>query len=214
MLGQKSYEDIIKIVNNIDDAIAFNKAIDKIKYELNETFVTLVDVEPTPKEVKKGIAKSKKYNRIRSSIQRQKLDYIRIARDNARIGLQGEKLALQIERNRLERLGIINIEKKLRWLSNETDSIGYDIASVDIIDGKEVKICIEVKSTSDRVDSPFYVSKNQVEVSNIEKDRYRVLRIFDVDSTQPKYYYAKGPIQDSFILDPVTFLATYKYEVE
>jgi hypothetical protein len=214
MLGQKSYEDIIKIVNNIDDAIAFDKAIDKIKYELNETFVTLVDVEPTPKEVKKGIAKSKKYNRIRSSIQRQKLDYIRIARDNARIGLQGEKLALQIERNRLERLGIINIEKKLRWLSNETDSIGYDIASVDIIDGKEVKICIEVKSTSDRVDSPFYVSKNQVEVSNIEKDRYRVLRIFDVDSTQPKYYYAKGPIQDSFILDPVTFLATYKYEVE
>ena len=49
----KSYEDIIKIVNNIDDAIAFDKAIDKIKYELNETFVTLVDVEPTPKEVKK-----------------------------------------------------------------------------------------------------------------------------------------------------------------
>ena len=91
--------------------------------------------------------------------------------------------------------------------------MGYDIESVDIINGKEQKIFIEVKSTSDRIDSPFYVSKNQVETSNNLGIYYRILRLFDVGSTKPKYYYSAGRIEDHFELDPVTYLATNKYEV-
>lgn len=212
--GSKSYDNIIKIVNGTDDSLSVDKAIFMLKEELNEAYKTPVDLITSPKLVKRGKLKSSKYARIKNTVLRQKLDYVRIARDNARIGLQGEQLALQIERDRLEFLGIQHIDKKLLWRANESDSYGYDIESVDIINGKEDTIYIEVKTTSDRIDSPFYITKREKEFSKEASDKYRILRIFDVDSIEPKYYYAEGYVEDNFILDPITYLATYKYEIE
>ena len=212
--GTKSYDEIIKIVNGTDESISVSRAILKLKTELDNNFKSPVDIILTPKQVTKGKLKSTKYSRIKNSILRQKLDYVRIAKDNARIGLQGEKIALQIEKDRLEQLGITNIDKKCVWRANESDSYGYDIESVDIIDGVETTIYIEVKTTSDRIDSPFYISKREKEFSEEKKHLYRIIRIFDVDSTQPKFYYAEGQVGDNFILDPITYLATYKYELE
>lgn len=212
--GTKSYNDIIKIVNGTDETLTVDKALSMIKTELDENFKVPIDIIPTPIPVKKGKTKTTKYARIKNTILRQKLDYVRIAKDNARIGLQGEKLALQIEKERLEKLGIKHIDKKITWRSIESDSYGYDIESVDIINGKETTIYIEVKTTSDRIDSPFYVTKKEKEFSEKTDIQYRILRIFDVDSTKPKYYYAEGSLERNFILDPITYLATYKYEIE
>ncbi|MDY0277850.1 MAG: DUF3578 domain-containing protein [Acholeplasma sp.] len=212
--GMKGYDSIIKIINGVDESITVDRAIKEIKEELDGSYVMPVDVVLKPKKVSKGNLKVQKYLRIKNSVLRQKLDYVRIAKDNARIGLQGEKLALQIEKERLEGLGIANIDKKLFWRANESDSYGYDIESVDIINGKETKLFIEVKTTSDRIDSPFYISKKEKEFSEEEGEKYRIFRIYDVDSTVPKYYFANGKIEDNFILDPITFLATYKYELE
>lgn len=209
--GTKNYDDIIRIVNGIDDQVEVDKAIKEIGDELKKTFVTPVDVFLKPREVIKGEQRKLKYNRIKTSIQRQKLDYIRLAKEQARIGLQGERLALEIEKERIEKLGLN--QEKVKWRSTESDSFGYDIESVDMINGKEQRVFIEVKSTSDRIDSPFYVSKNQVETSNSLGINYRILRLFDVDSTEPKYYYSTGKIEDNFDLDPVTYLATNKYDV-
>ena len=88
----------------------------------------------------------------------------------------GERLALRIERDRLLELGF-DPDKYVYRVSIESDSYGYDIESVDFINGKLAKIFIEVKSTKDASDSTFFVSKNEVEVSKRKKEFYRVFRI-------------------------------------
>ena len=45
------------------------------------------------------------------------------------------------------------------------------------------------------------------------KNNTRIFRIFDITSIAPKYYIADGELEDNFYLDPVTFSATYKYDV-
>jgi len=42
---------------------------------------------------------------------------------------------------------------------------------------------------------------------------YRLSRIYDVLSMQPKYYIANGKIEDNFILEPGIFRANYKWKV-
>lgn len=88
-----------------------------------------------------------------------------------------------------------------------------DIESVDYKGNELVKIYIEVKSTKDVKDTSFFVSKNEVEVSKTKKDQYRIFRIFDLTSIAPKYYIADGEIEDNFYLDPITYSATYKYDI-
>ena len=117
--GTKSYDDIIRIVNGIDDQIEADKAIKEIAEELNDSFATPVDVFIQPREVIKGERRKLKYNRIKTSIQRQKLDYIRLAKEQARIGLQGEQIALKIEKERLEKLGLN--QEKVKWRSTDSD---------------------------------------------------------------------------------------------
>ena len=97
--------------------------------------------------------------------------------------------------------------------STESDSYGYDIESVDYKNGSLEKIFIEVKATKDIRDNPFFISKNELETSNQKADKYRVLRIYDIRSVTPKYYFADGNIEENFYIDPVTYSARYKYDV-
>ena len=39
-----------------------------------------------------------------------------------------------------------------------------------------------------------------------------VYRIYDVNSISPKFYKAFGRIEQNFILDPITYMARYKYD--
>ena len=109
------------------------------------------------------------------------------------------------------------------WISSETiridiqlvfiegDSYGYDILSYTVLpDGSVKELYIEVKATTSKVDTVFYVSRNEVEKSNIYADRYCVYRIYDANSMSPKFYKAFGRIEDNFILDPITYMARYK----
>lgn len=117
-----------------------------------------------------------------------------------------------MERKRLLDLNL-NPNDYIKWRSVESDSYGYDIESVDYKGNELVKIYIEVKSTKDVKDTSFFVSKNEVEVSKTKKDQYRIFRIFDLTSIAPKYYIADGEIEDNFYLDPITYSATYKYDI-
>ena len=43
------------------------------------------------------------------------------------------------------------------------------------------------------------------------KKSYFVYRVYDAKGLYPKFYRAAGCISDNFILDPVTYMARYKY---
>jgi hypothetical protein len=62
---------------------------------------------------------------------------------------------------------------KFKQVSVVSDTYGFDLESYDLDDnGKIQKIFIEVKTTSSKIDTEFYVSKNEVKKSQ------RVKRVF------------------------------------
>ena len=212
-IGNKSYDDIIKIINPQEGIESIDYALEEIHKVLKEEYVESRDVTIVPINVKRGDLKSNKYSKLTEEKIYKKVDYLKQAKEQQQTGLKGEQLALEIEKKRLIELGL-NPDEYIKWYSIESDSYGYDFESVDIKEGKIVKIFIEVKSTKDIKDTSFFVSKNQVDKSKIKKDKYRIFRIFDITSIMPKYYYVDGEIEDNFYLDPITFSARYKYDLK
>jgi hypothetical protein len=211
-IGNKTYDDVIALINPQDNTESLDEALEVIAKSLTKEYVEVRDVQKSLVKVNRGDLKSVKYNRITQQKQYNKVDYLEKAREQHQTGLRGEQLALEMERKRLLDLNL-NPNDYIKWRSVESDSYGYDIESVDYKGNELVKIYIEVKSTKDVKDTSFFVSKNEVEVSKTKKDQYRIFRIFDLTSIAPKYYIADGEIEDNFYLDPITYSATYKYDI-
>ena len=211
-VGDKTYDDVIELINPVEGIESVDEALEEINHALRESFIENRDVKKTLVKVEKGKLRTNKYSKLVGERINKKTDYIKQAKEALQIGLKGEELALEIERNRV--LGLnLNPDEHVKWCSVESDSYGYDIESIDYKEGSLVKIYIEVKASKGIKDTPFFVSSNEVEVSKRKRDSYRVFRIFDITSIMPKYYIADGEIEDNFYLDPVTFSARYKYEV-
>ncbi len=128
----------------------------------------------------------------------------------------GEKLVLEFEIDRLNRLGLEEYAKKIEHVSINNDVLGYDIKSFDI-DGRGIhEIYIEVKTSATQKDVDFFVSKNEVIQSlKLEKD-YWLYRVYDcsVSSNMPKFYRVQGAIENNFYLNPETYKATLKKEAK
>ena len=71
------------------------------------------------------------------------------------------------------------------------------------------KVYLEVKTTTNKLDVDFPVSRNEVEESNKKKGRYCIFRIYDAKNVTPSFYKVFGKISDNFDLDPITYLARY-----
>ena len=56
---------------------------------------------------------------------------------------------------------------------------------------------------------PFYLTKNEIEVSVKNPESYYLYRLFDYDSklNKGKYYVIKGNLSDSLTLDALVYLA-------
>ena len=98
---------------------------------------------------------------------------------------------------------------KVEHVSVKSDGYGYDIVSYDLFGLEVKKIFIEVKTTKNKVDIEFPVSKGEVDKSKELKNQYFIYRIYDV-LKEPKFYRVSGSIEDHFSLDPITYLAKYK----
>lgn len=212
-IGDKTYDEVLEILNPLSHELNIDSAIETIDKSLNVEYTEPRDAKIIPVLVEKGQLKSNRFIKLTNNRISKKIDHIKQAREQYHTGLIGEKLALQIERERLEKL-FLDPDKYIKWCSIISDSFGYDLESVDYFDGKLSTIYIEVKSTKDILDSAFFVSKNELETSKNKGDKYRIFRLFDIASLNPKYYIANGQIEDNFYIDAVTFSAKFKYEVK
>ena len=212
-ISTTSYDAIIKdiLVHEEESFLDADTAIYEIKKVLDQydnlpsgLHRTLIEAEPSVKL-------SKKYERI-TKPKTTKIDYINKARKDAEIGLLGEELVINYEKERLINLDLNEYAEKIRWISKESDSYGYDIESFDVDEnGKVYSIRIDVKTTASKADTEFFVTKNELEVSKEYKKSYFIYRVYDAKGLYPKFYRAAGCISDNFILDPVTYMARYKY---
>ena len=123
---------------------------------------------------------------------------------NRDLGEAGELFILLYERKRLKNAGLINLAEKVVWVSKEFgDGLGYDISSFDS-DGSE--IFLEVKTTSGGKATPFYVSKNEIDVSALKGPAYRLVRVYRFPQA-PKFFTISGNLTETLLIEAISYRA-------
>jgi hypothetical protein len=120
-------------------------------------------------------------------------NYIENEKEKKRIGDLGELLVLQHEQEKLKSIGIKKAPEHIS--KSEGDGLGYDILSYD---ENRKQIYIEVKTTSKGLNTPFYITRNELERSKKDTDKYFLYRLFEFDDTnnKAKYYVRNGNLSD------------------
>ena len=104
--------------------------------------------------------------------------------ENKRIGDLGEIWILKQEKEFLEKNGKHKLaEKVLHSAKNKGDGLGYDILSYHLNGEKKY---IEVKTTKGKKNLTFFVSRNELERSKIEKDNYYLYRVYEYNEETEK----------------------------
>lgn len=136
-----------------------------------------------------------------------KKDYLAREAANRSLGFAGEEFILNFEHWNLVRFGQNKLADRVEHVSSTRgDGLGYDILSFDVT-GKERYI--EVKTTTFGKETPFYISKNEIALSKIEKDKFHLYRLFEFRKT-PKFFDLAGQIENHCSLDPITYRASFK----
>ncbi len=134
-----------------------------------------------------------------------KRNYLEIEARNQSLGLAGEQLAVEFERERLRRLGTPKLADGIRHVAQlEGDWLGYDILSFEP-DGRER--LIEVKTTRFGASTPFFASRNEVNISQTHHEQYQLYRLFSF-TTQPRLFALPGSLRNSCRLEPFTYSAS------
>ena len=151
--------------------------------------------------VKFNSRKVKKYSQGIS-----KIDYVQKQKTNIVIGYTGEKQVLEYERKRLSNHP--DLQRRIKWQSQESDAIGYDILSYDK-DGTERQI--EVKSTNAQPSDKFHFVLTENERQHALKlTNYWIYYVFSIDN-QPTIYKIKNPFKDDLVqIEPIKYKVNIK----
>lgn len=99
--------------------------------------------------------------------------------ENKRIGDLGELWVLKYEIKKLQEKGQKKLVNKIKHTAkDEGDGTGFDIQSFNT-NGQ--KIYIEVKTTKGKKNSPFYITRTELEKSKIEKENFYLYRLYNYD---------------------------------
>lgn len=134
-------------------------------------------------------------------------NYLEIEARNRSLGLKGEELVIQFEHERLWRAGQKRLAERIEHISvSRGDHLGYDIHSFEE-DGRDR--LIEVKTTRFGALTPFFVSRNEVNVSVKRYDEYQLYRLFSF-TEQPRLFVLGGSLSTTCELEPASFAALPK----
>ncbi len=202
-----NYQELLREI--VEERLGLETALDR---EI-ETIVKSLPTTPplsnildiaVPAPVPDREARSRVYEPTNHPVRLPKRNYLEMEARNSALGLAGEKLVLSYEQERLARVGQERLAGKILHISaTESDSLGFDILSFEA-DGRER--LIEVKTTRFGSFTPFFASRNEVEVSAQRQDDYQLYRLYKF-AEQPKLFVLPGSLRRSCRLDPVTYSA-------
>jgi hypothetical protein len=132
-----------------------------------------------------------------------------VARDarNRALGLKGERFVLEVEQRRLSAAGRDDLAEAVVWESQiHGDGAGYDIRSFDPDSGNER--LIEVKATCGDATMPFFVSRNEEQLSLKRPTDFRLYRVFDL-AIHPRIFAIRPPLRDFLRLETAAWRATF-----
>lgn len=142
-------------------------------------------------------------HRAYAPIQR---DYLARESRNASLGLAGEEFVTQYEHWRLIQLGKAALADRVEHVSKtKGDGLGYDVLSFDVT-GRER--FIEVKTTAFGKETPFFVTRNELDFSRDFNDQFTLCRLFEFRQA-PRLFSLRGAIDQHCALNPVTYRASF-----
>lgn len=123
---------------------------------------------------------------------------------NRSLGLAGEEAVVRLERARLAAAGKADLAAEVRHVSVlDGDGLGYDVRSFDTSGNERL---IEVKTTRYARHLPFLVSRNEVDLSEEEPDKFVLYRLFKF-GVGGSHYELPGSLRSGAQLDPTTYRA-------
>jgi hypothetical protein len=131
-------------------------------------------------------------------------NYIEREARNRSLGCAGELFVINYETARLIQAGKEPLAARIEHTSRvRGDHEGYDILSFDTSGEERL---IEVKTTKYGIDTPFFVSRNEVATSERRSLLYHVYRLYAFRAA-PRLYTLPGAVSQSCKLTASTFLA-------
>ena len=125
---------------------------------------------------------------------------------NRALGEEGEKCALAHEEATLKAHNRHDLAEKVRWVSKlDGDGVGYDIASYTPEGRSRL---IEVKTTNGWERTPFYITRNELEVSKERPSEWCLFRLWDF-SNEPKAFELHPPLDSHVSLVATSYRANF-----
>ena len=123
---------------------------------------------------------------------------------NGSLGLAGELAVLVFEDHRLREAGKKRLADRIDHVARtQGDGLGYDVLSFDENGAERL---IEVKTTRGGVSMPFFATRNEVEVSEEERARYHLYRVFAFGRA-PQLFTLQGSLKKTCLLEPIQYRA-------
>ncbi|MRR51821.1 MAG: DUF3883 domain-containing protein [Rhodocyclaceae bacterium] len=137
-----------------------------------------------------------------------KIDHLKKHDSNIELGMQGELIVLNWEKDRLISNGYGDLSDKIVHASREVgDSAGYDILSFDV-NGEQ--ILIEVKTTTSEKQDGFYLTANEYR-KMLENSNYYIYRVMIKENGDAELLIINGnDVVNLFDLLPSQFIAKRK----
>jgi hypothetical protein len=135
-----------------------------------------------------------------------KRDYLMREARNASLGRAGEEFVAAYERARLHALGKKDLSDRVEHVTEtKGDGLGFDVWSFEETGRDRF---IEVKTTAFAKETPFFISRNEVEFSKSFAKQFQLYRLFEFRKL-PRMFSLTGAITDNCILDPVTYVGRF-----
>lgn len=133
------------------------------------------------------------------------VNYLEREARNRILGEAGEEFVINFERARLIKLGCESLASKIEHIAKtRSDAEGFDILSYE---KSGMERLIEVKTTKYGPYTPFFVSRNEVQISKAYAKQYHLYRVFAFQSN-PRLFALHGALSKTCELDPTTYIAT------
>lgn len=133
------------------------------------------------------------------------VNYLEREARNRSLGEAGEEFVINFERARLIKLGCESLASKIEHIAKTRgDAEGFDILSYEKSGTERL---IEVKTTKYGPYTPFFVSRNEVQISKAHAKQYHLYRVYAFRS-DPRLFALHGALSKTCELDPTTYIAT------
>jgi hypothetical protein len=151
------------------------------------------------------VARSHRAAERKSTYLPAPVNYLEREARNRVLGEAGEEFVINFERARLIRLGCESLATKIEHVAKtKGDAEGFDVLSYE---KSGMERLIEVKTTKYGPYTPFFVSRNEVQISKAHAKQYHLYRVFAFRN-DPRLFSLQGALSKTCELYPATYIAT------